>query len=165
MEHDSAGTPLAEALALDLRQRLGFLVEVKNYCVTVKNYCVTLFLPKNKREFMVWISTEYDNVEGACFPHDSCTAEFCMDSYPATAASGLLVIREMVREILEREMGSFSECSNGAISEKELIDLGLINPDPIVELDEVLAALSARPGSLEAVDNLKEMQEESWRSR
>jgi len=162
MEHDSAGTPLAEALALDLRQRLGFLVEVKNYCVT-------LFLPKNKREFMVWISTEYDNVEGACFPHDSCTAEFCMDSYPATAASGLLVIREMVREILEREMGSFSECSNGAISEKELIDLGLINPDPIVELDEVLAALSslnlARPGSLEAVDNLKEMQEESWRSR
>ena len=92
-----------------------------------------------------------------------------MDSYPATAASGLLVIREMVREILEREMGFFSECSNGAISEKELIDLGLINPDPIVELDEVLAALSslnlARPGSLEAVDNLKEMQEESWRSR
>lgn len=162
---------LAEEFALDLRQRLGFFVQVKESCVT-------LFLPKSKLEFVVWILAEHDKVEGACFPHGVCAAEFNMDGYPATATSGLFVIREMVREMLERKMGFFSVCFKegfvGGMSEKEQIYLGLIDPDPIVELDEVLAGLSRDPGVAtipaevvvdKQMQYLKEMQEESWRSR
>jgi len=144
---DIVGTPLADEFALDLRQRLG------GFFVQVRESCVTLFLPKSKLEFVVWISAEHDNVEGACFYHSICGSEFTMDGYPAQADTALFVIREMVREMLERKMGFFSVCSKRALrlSEKEQIDLGLIDPEPIVELDEVLERLEGTIGDREMV--------------
>lgn len=130
-------TILADDLACELSHR-----GLENFVVTGNR--VTLFSPESDLEFVVWIFEETDTVEGACFPNGS-LAECVMESSPAT--DGLYLLRAMVADMLDRKMSLFSECSkvgrrNGGLSEEKQVELGLIDPKPIVELDEMLAALS-----------------------